>query len=43
MQRLGIKYYHSLPQSLFDGWEFWVDDDVKLPEYIRELEYEEYK
>lgn len=40
MKELGIKYHHSRPQSVFDGWEFWVDDDVKLPNYIEEVPYE---
>jgi len=37
MKKLGIKVYRAIPQSLFDGWEFWVDDDVELPGYIEEL------
>ena len=37
LKKLGIKYYKSVPQSLFDGWEFWIDDDAELPDYIKEL------
>ena len=49
LQGIGKKYHHSRPQSLFDGWEFWIDDDVDLSlfngggvQYVRELEYKEY-
>ena len=41
MNRLGIKWSASQGQSLFDGFEFWVDDDVALPPYVRELKYEQ--
>ena len=37
MDKLGISYYRSVPQSMYDGWEFWIDDDVELPGYIKEL------
>lgn len=39
MKQLGIKYYACQAQSLFDGWEFWVDSEVVLPSYIRKLQY----
>jgi hypothetical protein len=35
MEILGITVYKSIPQTLFDGWEFLIDSNVELPEYIR--------
>lgn len=36
MKRLGITYYHAVPQTLFDGWDFWCCENVPedLPEYL---------
>lgn len=34
---LGFKILNRVPQSLFDGWDFWIEFDKppKLPEYFR--------
>ncbi len=35
MKLLGIKVYGSIPQTMFDGWEFLIDAKAKLPPYIK--------
>lgn len=34
---LGFKILNRVPQSLFDGWDFWIEFDKppKLPDYFR--------
>lgn len=41
--KLGFKILGSQPQSLFDGWEFWVEFEgtIAWPEYIRVLPWQE--
>ena len=45
MKKLGINYYYCEPQSLFDGWEFWIDDEKEkdLPDYIEKVTWREYR
>lgn len=48
LEHIGKTYHHSRSQSLMDGWEFWIDDDVDLSlfnndgvQYVKELEYKD--
>lgn len=40
MKKLGIKYYHAVPQSLNDSWEFWLPKNIpdSLPSFLNIVE-----
>lgn len=44
-EKHGFKVIGKTPQSLFDGWSFWIEYDKKepkdLPRYLRDVSWSE--
>jgi len=45
MEKIGITYSHSTPQSMYNQWWFWNCKNVPeiLPEYLKELKMDPFE